>query len=238
MAKVLVLLAAVCFGTTGTAQALGPDAAPAGVGAARIVIGGALLLLVARAVPAAAARWPRRELARDRRGHRHLPAVLLRRRRPHGRRGRHRRRARLRARARRPRRPAVRRRAAHGPLGGRDRARVHGRVPARARQRRRRFRRSGRHHAGRGVRLRLRDLHGPRQAPAGAGPRAGARDGRVVRARRPAAPARPRDLRSRLARLARRRRDGALPRRDPDRARVRALRPRAAPPDARGRRRR
>ena len=29
MAKVLVLLAAVCFGTTGTAQALGPDAAEA-----------------------------------------------------------------------------------------------------------------------------------------------------------------------------------------------------------------
>src|SRR5829696_4193368 len=62
MARVLVLLAAVCFGTTGTAQALGPDAAPTSVGAARIVIGGALLLLVARAVPAAAARWPRREL--------------------------------------------------------------------------------------------------------------------------------------------------------------------------------
>ena len=52
MAKVLVLLAAVCFGTTGTAQALGPDAAPTEVGAARIVIGGPLLLLVARAVPA------------------------------------------------------------------------------------------------------------------------------------------------------------------------------------------
>src|SRR5215218_6283574 len=62
MAKVLVLLAAVSFGTTGTAQALGPDAAPTGVGAARIVIGGALLLLVARAVPAAAGPWPRREL--------------------------------------------------------------------------------------------------------------------------------------------------------------------------------
>ena len=62
MAKVLALLAAVCFGTTGTAQALGPDAAPTSVGAARIVIGGAILLLVARAVPAAAAPWPRREL--------------------------------------------------------------------------------------------------------------------------------------------------------------------------------
>jgi DME family drug/metabolite transporter len=63
MAKVLVLLAAVCFGTTGSAQALGPDAAPTSVGAARIAVGGAILLLVARAVPAAAAPWPRRELA-------------------------------------------------------------------------------------------------------------------------------------------------------------------------------
>ena len=62
MPRLLVLLAAVCFGTTGTAQALGPDAAPLTVGASRIAIGGALLLLVARAVPAAAAPWPRREL--------------------------------------------------------------------------------------------------------------------------------------------------------------------------------
>jgi drug/metabolite transporter, DME family len=62
MARVLVLLSAVCFGTTGTAQALGPDAAPVTVGAVRIAIGGALLLLVARAAPVAAAAWPRREL--------------------------------------------------------------------------------------------------------------------------------------------------------------------------------
>jgi len=62
MPRVFVLLAAVCFGTTGTAQALGPDAAPLTVGATRIAVGGALLLLVARAVPAAAAAWPRREL--------------------------------------------------------------------------------------------------------------------------------------------------------------------------------
>jgi drug/metabolite transporter, DME family len=62
MARVLVLLSAVCFGTTGTAQALGPDAAPMTVGAVRIAIGGALLLLAARAIPVAAARWPRREL--------------------------------------------------------------------------------------------------------------------------------------------------------------------------------
>jgi DME family drug/metabolite transporter len=53
----------VCFGTTGTAQALGPDAAPVTVGATRIAIGGALLLLVARAFPRAQAAWPTRELA-------------------------------------------------------------------------------------------------------------------------------------------------------------------------------
>jgi DME family drug/metabolite transporter len=62
VARLLVLLSAVCFGTTGTAQALGPDAAPVTVGAVRIAVGGLLLLAVARAVPAAAAAWPRREL--------------------------------------------------------------------------------------------------------------------------------------------------------------------------------
>ncbi len=42
-----VLLAAVLFGTTGTAQALGPDGTtPLGVGAARLAVGGLLLLLV------------------------------------------------------------------------------------------------------------------------------------------------------------------------------------------------
>src|SRR4051812_25955092 len=51
MARVWVLLAAVCFGTTGTAQALGPDAAtPATVGAARIVAGALLLAAAAAAV--------------------------------------------------------------------------------------------------------------------------------------------------------------------------------------------
>jgi drug/metabolite transporter, DME family len=64
MPRLLVLLAAICFGTTGTAQALGPDAAPLTVGATRIAVGGLLLLLVARAVaPAATAPWPRKELA-------------------------------------------------------------------------------------------------------------------------------------------------------------------------------
>src|SRR5687767_4085719 len=62
MPRLLVLLAAICFGTTGTAQALGPDAAPLTVGATRIAVGGLLLLLVARAVAPAAAAWPRREL--------------------------------------------------------------------------------------------------------------------------------------------------------------------------------
>ena len=48
MSRVQVMLAAVCFGTTGTAQALGPGGlAPAGVGAARILVGGSLLVLVA-----------------------------------------------------------------------------------------------------------------------------------------------------------------------------------------------
>jgi DME family drug/metabolite transporter len=62
MARVLVLLSAICFGTTGTAQALGPEAAPITVGATRIAVGALLLLLVARAVPATSAPWPRREL--------------------------------------------------------------------------------------------------------------------------------------------------------------------------------
>ena len=48
VARFQLLTAAVLFGTTGTAQALGPGGlAPAGVGAARILIGGGLLLVVA-----------------------------------------------------------------------------------------------------------------------------------------------------------------------------------------------
>lgn len=44
--RACVLLAAVCFGTTGTARALGPDDAKAvAVGSGRIVLGGALLVL-------------------------------------------------------------------------------------------------------------------------------------------------------------------------------------------------
>jgi DME family drug/metabolite transporter len=47
--RTLVLLASLCFGTTGTAQALGPDGAqPLAVGAVRIAIGAALLVAVLR----------------------------------------------------------------------------------------------------------------------------------------------------------------------------------------------
>jgi DME family drug/metabolite transporter len=47
-ARLQVLLAAICFGTTGTAQAIGPGGSPVAVGAARIVLGGAMLVAVAR----------------------------------------------------------------------------------------------------------------------------------------------------------------------------------------------
>jgi drug/metabolite transporter, DME family len=60
-ARIQVVLAAVCFGTTGTAQALGPDGlSPLAVGAARILVGGALLVLVALLAHGAA---PLRRLA-------------------------------------------------------------------------------------------------------------------------------------------------------------------------------
>jgi DME family drug/metabolite transporter len=61
MSRFLVLSAAVLFGTTGTAQALGPEAAPVAVGAARIAVGAALLALVAALLAprtaGGAARW-------------------------------------------------------------------------------------------------------------------------------------------------------------------------------------
>lgn len=56
MPRLLVLFAAILFGTTGTAQALGPDASPLAVGAARIAVGGALLLIAARVLGAALPR--------------------------------------------------------------------------------------------------------------------------------------------------------------------------------------
>ena len=60
MHRTLVLLAAVAFGTTGTAQALGPDGAdPLTVGAARIVIGGAVLALIGWLLAGRSERtWP------------------------------------------------------------------------------------------------------------------------------------------------------------------------------------
>ena len=58
-ARLEVLLAAVLFGTTGTALVLGPDSAsPIGVGAARIVVGGALLAALAAATGALRGPWP------------------------------------------------------------------------------------------------------------------------------------------------------------------------------------
>ena len=49
VARIHVLAAAVLFGTTGTGQALGPDIDSLAVGSARIVVGAALLVLVALA---------------------------------------------------------------------------------------------------------------------------------------------------------------------------------------------
>lgn len=56
----MVLIAAVLWGTTGTARAFAPaDAAPLAVGAVRIAIGGVLLVLIALARGTLfAARWP------------------------------------------------------------------------------------------------------------------------------------------------------------------------------------
>lgn len=63
MARSYVLLASVCFGTTGTAQALGPDASPLTVGAVRIAIGALLLLAAARLAREPGVRpWPARTL--------------------------------------------------------------------------------------------------------------------------------------------------------------------------------
>jgi DME family drug/metabolite transporter len=63
--RLLVLSAAVLFGTTGTAQALGPDASPLAVGAARIAVGAVLLVVAAHFFRGAgdSARWSRGALA-------------------------------------------------------------------------------------------------------------------------------------------------------------------------------
>ncbi|MFD1713933.1 DMT family transporter [Amnibacterium flavum] len=61
---VFVLLAALLFGTTGTAQAFGPDGVdPLSVGAARVLIGGAGLAIVAVILARRANRSPRAPLA-------------------------------------------------------------------------------------------------------------------------------------------------------------------------------
>lgn len=63
-ARAQVLLAAVLFGTTGTALALGPEAAtPLAVGAARILVGGVLLVGIALASGGLRGRWPLRLVA-------------------------------------------------------------------------------------------------------------------------------------------------------------------------------
>jgi DME family drug/metabolite transporter len=55
----MVLIAAVLWGTTGTARALAPaSAAPLAVGAVRVAIGGALLLSIALARGTLIRRWP------------------------------------------------------------------------------------------------------------------------------------------------------------------------------------
>jgi DME family drug/metabolite transporter len=59
VARSYVLFAAVLFGTTGTALALGPAGlSPLSAGAARVVIGGGILGLLALALPRPAARMP------------------------------------------------------------------------------------------------------------------------------------------------------------------------------------
>ena len=66
MARLQVFLAALCFATTGTAQALGPGGTdPAGVGAVRVIVGGSLLVALALLTrrPAHRRRWARGPVA-------------------------------------------------------------------------------------------------------------------------------------------------------------------------------
>ncbi len=61
MARLQILLAAVLFGSTGTAQALGPDTStPLTVGASRILVGGALLVALAVSSGGLRGQWPLR----------------------------------------------------------------------------------------------------------------------------------------------------------------------------------
>ena len=64
MARAQVLVAAILFGTTGTAQALGPDGStPMTVGASRILIGGGILAAMALASSGFRGRWPLGQVA-------------------------------------------------------------------------------------------------------------------------------------------------------------------------------
>ena len=64
MARAQVLVAAILFGTTGTAQALGPDGStPMTVGASRILIGGGILAAMALASGGFRGRWPLGQVA-------------------------------------------------------------------------------------------------------------------------------------------------------------------------------
>ena len=226
-----VLVAAVMFGTTGTARALGAaSASPLGVGAARLAIGGAVLIAIARR---AGQRIPSEHPARhaDRRGRadRHLPARVLRRARPRRRRRRDRRHDRLLPAAGRADRRCSSARDARPPAGASRRRRPSPAwccwpVPPAA-------------STPSGIALALLSALGyagytvtvkamiDRGAPGGAAIAWAFGDRRV-----PAAAGAAADL-ARLDRDAVRRADRDLPRRRPDRPRVRAVRPRPRPAD-------
>ena len=221
-----------CFGTTGTAQALGPGGlAPAGVGAARILVGGAC----------SSSSRPGARCYRRSRGSRaglsliaagavatyqlsFFAAVA-----DTGVAVGHDRRARLRARPGRRDRVGGRTARARALVGDGDRARVRRRGDARD-GRRRRVDLAPRRPARAGRRRLLRGLHARRQADADRRPRDRDRDGgRVRRSARSCSLPVLAHHRRRLARAARRRGARDLPRHRPDRRRVPGVRARPAP---------
>ncbi len=235
-ARTHVLLAAVLFGTTGTAQAIGPDLEPLALGAARILVGavllGALALLSgARRGDGRAGRHPPRRRLRRR-----LPGDLLRRSLRDRRRRWHGRRDRLGPGLRRALRKGLRRGAAARPLGRRHHARLRRRLPARPRRRRRRRGLQRGRGAGPRRRGRVRRLRGRHQAHARRRrlPRGG--HGHRLRRRCPPAPAGLRVRPGRRPAPARRCRARPVPWRHPDGARLRPLRPRPQADRRRGNR--
>ena len=118
-ARLQVLLAAICFGTTGTAQASARPPRPSRW-APRGSSSAACCSCSWRAACACACRASSAPLIGHGGGRRRLPAVLLRRRQAHRRRGRHRRRHRHRPRRRRRARAPRQRRAAERALGAGD----------------------------------------------------------------------------------------------------------------------